>query len=681
MSQLFGRVRNKLSGSQSDIDPHHWRLPPVSSYTTPKPGTSNDGSGIKKQHKQTLIPDPQVFKNAFIPADPEAGLGSAGSAPATALSSSSNDDPIYPDVSHAALHLALLECFHGLRHSADALDIEVLKSHTQHHSLRHQQSQPWPQPPTYSEKPSILELVSSGSKMASVDTQPDAEAGAAASHHDLTHGGREGDDGLKQNDSESAQKWNLLVRLAVDRFEVWWRSIAKVLQHATVYTHLRHPKAAVQLSENYLPPLDVLLVWYVFMLHGDGDAYASACRDHRDVPRLQHLCFPWEALRAVIDTNAQGHAPRQPGQLPRAVTSPTSPTFHTAPAGPTSSWSGFAYNLPRAAQALFRTLSSQDADVTVYLEKPPPYVEDHSPAAFDGIDLYEEVRKLFTTNAALTSTVGFVDEAHDLLWIRSPSLVGTLTRNIRDYFDSLLSGQFDSAGLTSDPADDMSPIRFPHIPFGVNLLWRTHRLYPIQYRLFYEAKRGQLSAGQRLVPVDDTLALRSGFDGGIEEGPEEEFSTVREQISISFTPKKPMCLCWTCERIRDDAPDFAYLKTIPPTTSSWPFSPTQSAASASCPSSSSESVSSSIDGGDPTSSTSSSSTSQQLSTTMISRYDPLLMQGLSGDQLRRIQDDVAFHRAVESRRAAREPLPTRAMTAAEKDEAKRRKQNRYIPGL
>jgi len=108
---IFGRVRARLSGSeagcQADRDPHDWPLP--SSYSTSKAGG-----------RETVIPNPTIFRNAFVPS--EATLGRTE----TSL--------VYPDISHAAVHLALLECFRRLRLSASRLDVELEK-------------------PAYSEKP------------------------------------------------------------------------------------------------------------------------------------------------------------------------------------------------------------------------------------------------------------------------------------------------------------------------------------------------------------------------------------------------------------------------------------------------------------------------------------------------------------------------------------------------
>lgn len=200
---LFSRLRG--GSSQADADPHSWKLP--SSYSAPKPGG-----------KQTVIPDPKVFAKVFIPSEPQVGKVE------TIL--------VYPETGHAAVHLALLECFRNLRLSANALDVEVL------------------QPPTYDQTP-----------------QP------------------------RSARLPESQRWDLLIKLAVTRFAGWWSNIGSVMNHASVYSHHGSKEVAVQLAKDYLPPLDVLLVWYAFAL--DSDAYDDACWNHeRDIPQLRKLCFP-----------------------------------------------------------------------------------------------------------------------------------------------------------------------------------------------------------------------------------------------------------------------------------------------------------------------------------------------------------------------------------------------------
>ncbi|KAJ4148333.1 hypothetical protein LMH87_002809 [Akanthomyces muscarius] len=216
---MFRRDRSRSSGAQADIDPHDWSLP--SSYTTPQ----------SKGTCQTIIPDPHVFSNAGIPRLSDAYVRGSTLQ--------------YPDVSHAAAHLALLECFRGLRLNATAFDVPVEL------------------PPQYVEKPSLARNVRRG-----FVTQ--------------------------------SERWDLLLRLAVTRFGVWWSQIHLVLTHAAAYANHGGSTKQVQLTESYLPPLDVLLVWYAFML--DSSSYAAACRAREnDVPGLANLCFPWKAVCAVID--------------------------------------------------------------------------------------------------------------------------------------------------------------------------------------------------------------------------------------------------------------------------------------------------------------------------------------------------------------------------------------------
>ncbi|KJZ78555.1 hypothetical protein HIM_01946 [Hirsutella minnesotensis 3608] len=152
---------------------------------------------------------------------------------------------LYPDVAHAAVHLALLECLYKLRLSAN--DLRVGTEH----------------PPSYAETSTA---------------RPCSQALA----------------------TPEDQSWHLLIRLAVERCSKWWSEIRSVLHHAPTYFHYARPGAAVQLSREYLPPLDVLLVWYALTL--DSDAYGAICHARQDqVPGLQRICFPWPAIRDAID--------------------------------------------------------------------------------------------------------------------------------------------------------------------------------------------------------------------------------------------------------------------------------------------------------------------------------------------------------------------------------------------
>lgn len=469
---LFRRGRSPLSGAQ--VDPHDWTLP--SSYTT---------SPSKSGGYQIPIPDPTVFSNAEIPRLSNSGL------PDSTLT--------IPDPSHAAVHLALLECFHGLRLSATALDV------------------PAELPPQYEEK------------------------------NDNTSGSRA--------PATQSERWDVLLRLAVTRFGVWWSQIHLVLTHAAAYANRGGSKTQIQLTEPYLPPLDVLLVWYAFIL--DSDSYTSACRARQsEVPALPFLCFPWKAVCAVIDMETM------------------------------------MFELPRGAQTLFHTLSGQSADILTYLRDPPAYTEETSPLL--PVDLVAEVKK----------HESLFDEAHSLLWIRSPALRGSLER---------ASAEFEcvKAQLAGNPAAEPS--------FGVRLFWMTFQLFPSVYEAFVH---------------------RSNAPGYHENESSDGNDKCKES---HLAPSEPSshCVCWTCERIRDDLPHFTRPKgSIIEKTSS--------------------------------SSSSSAGMFQQLSS-------------LSAEQLRQIQDDLGFHRAVEKARSCGQTLPSRPLTDAQKQKLKLAKQRQeavgYLPGV
>ncbi|CAI6091566.1 unnamed protein product [Clonostachys chloroleuca] len=404
---------------------------------------------------------------------------------------------LYPDIGHAAVHLVLLECFWKLRLSANGLDDEF-------EGL-----------PTYEEVDQNLNV------------KPDQRA---------------------------TRKWNTLIKLAVTRFEVWWSNIDRILDHASNYGRIyASERTAIQLSKDYLPPLDVLLVWYAFILN--SRSYHLECRrSGRVSTRVLQLAFPWPALREIIDPNTM------------------------------------TYDLPLAARNRFSTLSGQSSDIFVYLKAPPAYIETES-LTF-GIDLCAEVKR----------HENFIDQAHHLLWIRGPALRGSLERASVQYFDAQLNH-----GMWMSEDDDL--------PFGVKLLWRTHLLFPAQYEHFLEIAKGTYGGSDL-----------------------KEFFLQHSPLPNTNTH---MCICWTCERIRDDLPTFKHT------------SYTNSVAS---------------------------SSSDQTHHTL-----ELQLSTLSAARFHQILDDIGFHHAVEGARKNGKPLPTRPPTKIEQEAEKvakgKQKAMGYLPGV
>ncbi|KAM0352978.1 hypothetical protein ACHAPU_001862 [Fusarium lateritium] len=414
---LFSQFRSRVKAvEQVNLDPHTWKLP--TSYSTSQPGA-----------KPTIIPDPKVFSNVFsIPSEPE-----FQSPRLEALL-------VYPDPSHVAVHLALLECFNNLRTSAGALDVKVV------------------QPPSYNEKPTLPSLT-------------------------------------QTTELSLSQRWDFLIKLAVTRFTAWWSNIDMVLNHASVYSHRAGSHAALQLTKDYLPPLDILLVWYALMLN--PVAYDAACNSYQgNVARLKNLCFPWPAIRHVIDLEKMD------------------------------------FVLPSAAQNLFKNLSSQSCDILTYLENPPAYT-DLGKVRFE-TNLFAEVKK----------HESFIHRSHQMLWIRSPALRGSLGRGGSEYLEFHLR----EPNATEESKVDQEP-------FGVQLFWRTHRLFPRQYKAFLS----EIGKRQKELIQDSK--------GASEMMTEDEDSTLADQF----------CRCWICERIRDDLPEFVHPSSSFPSSSKVP-APTPSTA-------------------------------------------------------------------------------------------------------
>ncbi|RMZ86183.1 hypothetical protein DV737_g287, partial [Chaetothyriales sp. CBS 132003] len=245
-----------------------------------------------------------------------------------------------------------------------------------------------------------------------------------------------------EGEAESEQ-WNLLIRLAITRFKTWWTHLDQVFHHAAAYAHHGGDREVLQLTKDYLPPLDVLLVWYAFML--EPEEYQRACFEC-EMPHLTKLCFPWPAIRDLIN-------------------------FDT-----------MTLTITRPAERLFNNLTEQSADILQYIQAPPAYTEPFmlSPT----IDFFTLVKKQNL----------FVELSHKLLWIRSPALVGSLERSYDAYFDAQSTNNLFF--LSADA-----------IPFGVDLIWRTHRLYPAQYSDFREALSGIAHPDQPSRPPWDPRQL------------------------------------------------------------------------------------------------------------------------------------------------------------------------------
>lgn len=315
----------------------------------------------------------------------------------------------------------------------------------------------------------------------------------------------------------NSRRWDTLIRLAVARFLIWFENIESVLTHAAAYHRFGPDSNALHaaITADYLPPLDVMLVWYSYMQM--PGAYRRDNLAHSS-PKLLEIPLPWEAVLAVMDLET------------------------------------FTYNLPSAAEKLFTTTTSQSADIFVYLTQPPPYTKLHPEKAFS-VDLESVVHDLVDGNS-------FAESMSSLLFLRSPSLEGTMLRALAKY-GALVQATDKKASLWLERIRDEP---------ALELVWRTHMLYPMAY---IEFSANTFGSDVLLKYDNNSLAYEIDIKNS---------STVEQSTADSDTSSisaAEACYCWLCERIRDEDPNYIAstsksVRTMTPTNGSLsqPASPT-----------------------------------------------------------------------------------------------------------
>lgn len=388
--------------------------------------------GFSSKYPKAVIPDPAIFSDAIVPALKSAEYGLQTK---------------YPNPGHLAAHLGLIECFRKFQNNVFT-----------------------------SEQLEILDLPSYPG------TTNNDGAATATNATDAT----------SSVSNTSMRRWETLIRLAVARFQIWFENIESILTHAAAYHRFGPDSNALHaaITADYLPPLDVMLVWYAYMQ--TPGAYRRDNLAHSS-PKLLEIPLPWEAILAVMDLDS------------------------------------FTYNLPPAAEKLFTTTTTQSPDIFIYLMHPPPYTDLNPEKAFS-VDLESAVHELVDGDS-------FAGLMSSLLFLRSPSLEGTLLRALAKY-GALVKATDNRASLWLERIRDEPALQ---------LVWRTHMLYPMAYIEFSANTFGS----DVLLKYDiDSLV----HTAELKRSTTSEPSTV-EIDSISLN-SADTCYCWLCERIRDEDPNY-----------------------------------------------------------------------------------------------------------------------------
>ncbi|KAK3306020.1 uncharacterized protein B0T15DRAFT_534087 [Chaetomium strumarium] len=320
-------------------------------------------------------------------------------------------------------------------------------------------------------------------------------------------------------DEKRRKKWPYFLTLAVARFEIWAEKAAATL--------VGEKEEAVQLP--YLPPLDILMVWHAFLLN--PKAFESYCNGPgRDLSRLRQIPFPWKEIHDAIDTRHLTFTLPAPSAAWFSTTlslSPdlfafltltsTKPTNHPILAATTRFGT---HGIP------FRPSNNNNNTAP----PPPPPPSDPSNDAQESaafLSLLHTSRVHHQRQAPLADNVqrqaAFVDKMHRFLWLRAPSLAGTLRRAVARY-DRFLALFALYRGEMLVPTLD------------IDLVWHTHQLSAGKY------ERDMLRRVGRFINHDDTVG-QGTLRGGRER--------TREVWRVRVGGEYEVCLCWDCEAIVD----------------------------------------------------------------------------------------------------------------------------------
>ncbi|KAK7227442.1 hypothetical protein V2G26_015445 [Clonostachys chloroleuca] len=296
-------------------------------------------------------------------------------------------------------------------------------------------------------------------------------------------------------------KWKKYVEFAIVRFLSWRETIPRA------HTEVIH-----------CPPLDVLMVWQALLLNP-----SMLSRYFREEP-IADLKFPWELVHAAVDTHTW--------ELSLA---PADRTRFEADTGMAAhlliQFEDWPVRLRPGSKKKNMLVGLSDFEFGRATARAPQTEHDADSEREGGGDRtipvyaqkFLDVRPQLANQLreAVLRQFRFVERMHDLLWVRSPALEGTLARAAARYdrFCELMRRVPD---LMMVPTLD------------VDLVWHTHQCAASQYGKDMEARVG------RFINHDDTVAsvaLENGFD------------RTADLYHKHFGKEYRICGCWECEAL------------------------------------------------------------------------------------------------------------------------------------
>ncbi|KAH8591653.1 hypothetical protein B0O99DRAFT_690461 [Bisporella sp. PMI_857] len=298
-----------------------------------------------------------------------------------------------------------------------------------------------------------------------------------------------------------AVKWPIYVRLAAARFLKWWDRLDVIMSGG-------HPEfwdatAEMRVTENWLPPVDVLMVWHALLLN--PAKYKVFCETGR-WRTVYSLDFPWMLIHQALSNAHQNFelGPNAAAVFERYV----------------------------GEVDLFQSLANHTSQSTA-TKQAFANVVTSSGKSLSNVSFSSLQGGPMTTNewmvvdelgSAVERQGLFVEKMGNSLWLRSPALEGTLDRALVRY-EHFMKLFKNNMGIILVPTLD------------IDLIWHTHQCSANSYQMFCGKEVG------RSINHDDSL------------GKETLKNSFRETCLLyetQFKDEYNVCLCWICEALKSE---------------------------------------------------------------------------------------------------------------------------------
>lgn len=318
---------------------------------------------------------------------------------------------------------------------------------------------------------------------------------------------RTDDDDNASDQAILESSWSTYLQTAIKRFKLWITRIESVLRHSATFNRYgtgSHLHGAF--TVNYLPPLDVLIVWYCYLQNPPAYERLIASNDFR---MLSQICFPWHTLTEAIDSNT------------------------------------LQYRVSSAAETLWRNLVSVPFDQASFSRTSTR--NDELAFTSSSSELCELV----------TRQTNLMEDMYYYQWLRSPALEGTIKRGMARYTNQIKSLQISMPEQTQQvPVGDFEKHNIDELDLDIvcQLVLNTHRAFHSAWKCFTQ---------QYNIDDEDVLPPPSYEDVQEQKGIPRSDRNARKSSADTETTAVEDCYCWICERIKDERDEPKIIEIMP----------------------------------------------------------------------------------------------------------------------